>query len=156
MGLSKNTTGRLSISHTSVGSNSSNRNVGFLRYWTLNQLPLFMLAGPVLALLITSGIQSLREPSSSLKLLAPGTNEPFRLFVRALAATQSVVALLAITNYHVQIINRLSSGYVVWYWWVASCILDGKERGLGLAVTIFFVMYAGIQGCLFASFLPPA
>lgn len=133
-----------------------NRNVGFLRYWTLNQLPLFLLAAPVLALLVTSGFQMLREPSSSLKLLKPGTNEPFRLLVRTLAATQAFVALLAITNYHVQIINRLSSGYIAWYWWIASYILDEKRRGLGLGVAIFFVMYAGIQGSLFASFLPPA
>lgn len=69
---------------------------------------------------------------------------------------QTFVALLAITNYHVQIISRISSGYIVWYWWIASCILDEKKRRLGLGVAIFFVMYAGIQGSLFASFLPPA
>jgi phosphatidylinositol glycan class V len=139
-------------------SNKNNRNVGFLRYWTPNQLPLFLLASPVLALLITSGIQVLREPSSTLKLLAPGTNEPFRLLMRSLAATQTLVALLAITNYHVQVINRLSSGYVVWYWWIAGCLLaeEDRRRTIGLAVVVFFVMYAGIQGSLFASFLPPA
>lgn len=127
-----------------------------MRYWTLNQVPLFLLAAPVLALLITSGITTLREPSLSLGSLSPGSSGKLRLFVRTLAAIQAFVALLAITNYHVQIINRLSSGYVVWYWWIASCILDQKKQNLGWAVAIFFVMYAGIQGSLFASFLPPA
>jgi phosphatidylinositol glycan class V len=64
--------------------------------------------------------------------------------------------VLAITSYHVQIINRLSSGYIAWYWWIASAILSEEKKGLGLGVVGFFVMYAGIQGGLFASFLPPA
>ena len=34
-----------------------------------------------------------------------------------LALPQVTLAVLALTSYHVQIINRLSSGYVVWYWW---------------------------------------
>lgn len=110
----------------------------------------------MLGLLFVSGIQVLRDPLATLPLPPMGPDGRFKLLVRTLAATQTFVALLAITNYHVQIINRLASGYLVWYWWIASHILDEKKGGLGSATVVFFVMYAGIQGCLFASFLPPA
>ncbi|KAH8722250.1 GPI mannosyltransferase 2 [Ilyonectria robusta] len=131
-------------------------NVGFLKYWTPNQIPMFLLAGPMLTILLKSGTDTLREPSRGLRRMGSGTTEQYRIFVRTLAATQTILAVLAITNYHVQIISRLSSGYPVWYWWVASCMMDKKRQGWGYAVTVFIVMYASIQGGLFASFLPPA
>ncbi|KAF4595777.1 glycosyltransferase family 76 protein [Ophiocordyceps camponoti-floridani] len=122
-------------------------NVGFLRYWTLKQLPLFLLASPMLFILISSGLAMCRNPS---------TGRYHRRLVRSLAAVQTLVAVLAITNYHVQIINRLSSGFPVWYWWVAGRILDERTRSRTRAVVLFMVLYAGIQGGLFACFLPPA
>ncbi|KAH7151727.1 GPI mannosyltransferase 2 [Dactylonectria estremocensis] len=131
-------------------------NVGFLKYWTPNQIPMFLLAGPMLAVLIKSGTDLLREPSRGMRLLGPGTNEEYRILVRAFAASQTILAVLAITNYHVQIISRVSSGYPAWYWWVASCIMDKERQRWGYAITIFIVMYASIQGALFASFMPPA
>lgn len=88
--------------------------------------------------------------------MTSGTNEQYRLFVKTLAASQTLLAILAITNYHVQIISRISSGYPVWYWWVASCLLDKRRRVWGYRTVVFITMYAGIQGGLFASFLPPA
>ncbi|KAF7558477.1 hypothetical protein G7046_g5684 [Stylonectria norvegica] len=121
-------------------------NVGFLRYWTSNQIPMFLLASPMLAVMIKSGVDILREPSQGLRLLGPSTNAEYRLFVRTLAASQALLAVLAITNYHVQIITRLSSGYPVWYWWVAACLMDKKRQGLGYGIVVFIVMYAGIQG----------
>lgn len=117
---------------------------------------MFLLAGPMLTVLLKSGTDTLREPSQGLRRMGSGTDEQYRIFVRTLAATQTILAVLAITNYHVQIISRLSSGYPVWYWWVASCMMDKKRQGWGYAVTVFIVMYASIQGGLFASFLPPA
>ncbi|PHH80554.1 hypothetical protein CDD80_1066 [Ophiocordyceps camponoti-rufipedis] len=122
-------------------------NVGFLRYWTVNQLPLFFLASPMLFILISSGLAMYRNPS---------TGQYHRRLVRSLAAVQTLVAVLAITNYHVQVISRLSSGFPVWYWWVAGRILDGRTRSRTRAVVLFMVLYAGIQGGLFACFLPPA
>ncbi|KAF4452682.1 GPI mannosyltransferase 2 [Fusarium austroafricanum] len=130
--------------------------VGFLKYWTPNQIPLFLLATPMLTILIKSGIELMREPSRGLRTMTSGTDEQCRLLVRTLAAVQVLLAVLAITNYHVQIISRLSSGYPIWYWWVASCLMDKQRQSLGYAVVVFITMYAAIQGALFASFLPPA
>lgn len=132
------------------------RNVGFLRYWTLNQLPLFLLASPMLVILIVSSLAVLRKPTSGLRLLKSGPGEDYRTFARATAAGQALVALLAITNYHVQVITRLSSGYPLWYLWVAGLLMDARQQKWGRAIAVFMAMYAGVQGGLFASFLPPA
>lgn len=115
----------------------------------------------MLAILLKSGVELLRKPQHVLGFMAgePRTHDADAdgsLFVRALAAGQVVVAILAITNYHVQIITRISSGYPVWYWWVASCLMDKKRQRLGWAMAMFMMLYGGIQGGLFASFLPPA
>jgi len=128
------------------------RDVGFLKYWTPNQIPLFLLAAPMLTLLIKSGTELMGESNLSLR----ATDSQGRILVRTLAGMQTLLAVLAITNYHVQIISRLSSGYPAWYWWVASYLMDKKRSSLGYGIVVFITMYAAIQGGLFASFLPPA
>ncbi|KAF9870886.1 mannosyltransferase [Colletotrichum karsti] len=145
--------------------------VGFLRYWTPGNIPLFALASPVLALLIVSGLDVLKRPSGLGRSPTAATAEKHggkgarrddgamstrEIVVLSLAASQVLLAVLAITTYHVQIITRIASGNAVWYWWVAGCLLDDEKRGLGGKVVTFSVMYALIQGALFASFLPPA
>jgi phosphatidylinositol glycan class V len=130
--------------------------VGLFRYWTLDQLPLFLLATPAISVLLISGTRTLQDPITSRKHAASATHSPHRQFVRTLAAAQTVLAVLALIYYHVQIITRISSAYPVWYWWVAGCLLDKSRQKQGLAIVTFMVMYAGIQGGLFASFLPPA
>jgi hypothetical protein len=82
-------------------------------------------------------------------------------FLYRAALPQALLTLLAVTNYHVQIINRLSSGYAVWYWWLAFCVIDDtspqpKGRGVPGLTVKWMITYALIQGGLFASFLPPA
>ena len=76
-----------------------------------------------------------------------------------LALPQVTLAVLAFTSYHVQIVNRISSGYPLWYWYIAYQILSGFEskhsRALPVAVTAI-VMYGLVQATLFGSFLPPA
>lgn len=113
----------------------------------------------MLAILIVSSLRAfilpgLRNPRGARD--AGGSLARYRIFVRALAASQAAVVVLAITTYHVQIITRLSSAYPVWYWWAADCLMDQRKTGWGRAAVVFIVMYAGIQGGLFASFLPPA
>lgn len=90
-------------------------------------------------------------------------NTIYRGAVRALLVPQLALAILALTTYHVQIITRLSSGYPIWYWWLASWILeDRKVQVLGKywsppkIIVQWMICYAFIQGGLFASFLPPA
>jgi GPI mannosyltransferase 2 len=98
-----------------------------------------------------SGVGILREPASCLGNL----HGRHSVFARVLAVTQLSVAILTITNFHVQMVTRMASGYLVWYWWIARHLLDNKTA-IGSVVPVFMVMYASIQAALYASFLPPA
>ena len=103
----------------------------------------------------------------------------FAVCVRRLALPQIFLAVLALTNFHVQIINRISSGYPVWYLVIALAIMKSHgDRGhqtkrsqkstLDLITAVLnrrktcqwivrsMIMYAIIQGGLYASFMPPA
>lgn len=78
-----------------------------------------------------------------------------------LAVPQGLLAIMAFTSYHVQIINRISSGYPLWYWWLVSTAMDSlqdsrKSRRVLSVAAQAMVGYALIQGVLFGSFLPPA
>lgn len=149
----------------SLANLGSRRGVGLFRYWTLSNVPLFILAAPVLGLLMVSGWEVIIRPSGlarspTAEQQQQGQKGATSVLVASMAAAQLLLAALAITTYHVQIITRIASGYAVWYWWVAGSLLDngadGKRRDVGGKVVIFSVMYAMIQGVLFASFLPPA
>ncbi|KAK4151926.1 GPI mannosyltransferase 2 [Chaetomidium leptoderma] len=128
-------------------------NTGFLRYWTAPNLPLFMLATPMLMILVKSGLERLTDrrfpvadkPAESARLLS---------LVQSTAAAQVLLAVLAATTYHVQIITRISSGYPLWYWWLAGSVIRGEKTGT--RNVMFMIIYATIQAVLFSSFLPPA
>lgn len=68
-----------------------------------------------------------------------------------------------------QIINRVSSGYPVWYIWVAVALHQDGELNLASTSKVMkmlgeksewivrgMVVYAVVQGGLYASFMPPA
>ncbi|KAH7028111.1 mannosyltransferase [Microdochium trichocladiopsis] len=132
-------------------------NVGFLRYWVPGNMPLFLLAGPVLYLMIRSGIDTLQAPSG---LASAASSDPGNIQAvwlgRSMAITQLLIAGLAITNFHIQIITRIASAYPLWYLWLANKLCNGKTSRFGGHVVIFMILYATIQGALFASFMPPA
>ncbi|KAJ5935350.1 GPI mannosyltransferase 2 [Penicillium verhagenii] len=138
-------------------------NVGFLRYWTVSNIPLFLLAAPVLFILGKSSMWAIRAPAtlrSQSGSSAPSPLSPGSMLFR-LAIPQGLLAIMALSSYHVQIINRISSGYPVWYWYLVSigmeCLQDPRKnhRSLALAAQAM-VAYALIQGVLYGSFLPPA
>jgi phosphatidylinositol glycan class V len=97
--------------------------------------------------------------------------------LRKFALPQLLLAVLALTTFHVQIINRISSGYPVWYFVVAVAMegsrfagvkVEGEVKsGKGTGVMCYLeeyaewivragVVYAVVQGGLYASFMPPA
>jgi phosphatidylinositol glycan class V len=129
------------------------------RYWTLSNIPLFLLAAPMLLIMIISGIwgSGIKDTVGTQSMVSE------RVSVRKLALSQLVLAVMAIVSYHVQIITRLSSGYMVWYWWVSCQIsvrgrVEERTKGKNWTewVVRYMILYGVIQGVLFAGFLPPA
>ena len=101
----------------------------------------------------------------------------FQHLLPRLAVPQLVLVSLAATTFHCQILNRISSGYPLWYMIVALelCVTNwGDQRGTTSAlfrlfgsydkipfaypawIVRAFVLYAVIQAGLYAAFLPPA
>lgn len=150
--------------------------VGLFKYWTLNNVPLFLLAAPMLFLLLWSGNIAFRKADVLATLAQSGTEKKevtveetkaFTSTLPRLALPQLVLVVMAATSFHVQIVNRVSSGYAVWYIVLAIAIhassaerkrvlgAFGEERTLKWTVRVM-VVYAVVQAGLFASFLPPA
>lgn len=157
--------------------------VGFLRYWTLSNLPLFALAAPMMAVLLGTGVVAMRrnqlmamiqgvtsvDTKSPKKSLADAEARFANLMAR-FALPQLVLAVLALTTFHVQIINRISSGYPVWYIVLAVAVhaedskMAAQKHGALLAwpsrnstwIARIMAVYAIVQGGLYASFMPPA
>lgn len=146
---------------TRIGSANEFRNVGLFRYWTLSNLPLFLLGAPMFGILILSSIWALTFDPNSIQASRPaGFKAEGKLHgnsqvLRNLAVTQLLLVLLTATTAHVQIITRISSAYPVWLWYVAAASRN-KNSLLGRNFVKFMVIYALIQAGLFASFLPPA
>lgn len=136
-------------------------------------IPLFVLAAPMLCIMSLSVLEAWKLDDIGFIQTAGKRREKLQDFrakaelnqgiVQRLAIPQGILTVLALTNYHVQIISRLSSGYPVWYWWLTSKMIDNSElkwRGtrwnFGRVIVRWMILYALIQGGLFASFLPPA
>jgi phosphatidylinositol glycan class V len=132
--------------------------VGFLKYWTLSNLPLFFLAAPMLICLCLASRSALQgqlwaKPTRG----SGGSARQTRLrqsCVTRLAIPQALLAIMAATSYHVQIINRISSGYPLWYWYLAS--FAWSDRRMFAVALRGVVIYGLVQAVLFGSFLPPA
>jgi phosphatidylinositol glycan class V len=83
--------------------------------------------------------------------------------VPELVLPQLVMSLAAITSFHVQIVNRIASGYPTWYMTIAIWLIEGqassnnvRSKTRGKWAVRGMVGYALIQGMLYANFLPPA
>lgn len=169
--------------------------VGFLRYWKLSNLPLFALAFPVGWLMTETSIPSLFQVHHINRVInglttadrrlqpyppVPDTREErvFEYVLPRFALPQLLLVALAATSFHCQIINRISSGYPVWYFILAVelCLGDWDEKAKNRKQGLFrlfgnydripstrpewvvrgMVIYAVVQTGLYASFLPPA
>lgn len=118
----------------------------------------------MLLLLWRSSMWAMKLPWTVDKLSQPTPPTPTDSLLIRFAVPQGLLAVMALTNYHVQIINRISSGYPVWYWYLACLVLNcvgaslspSKAKHRFAVVVQGMVIYALIQAVLFGSFLPPA
>ncbi|KAI5248274.1 mannosyltransferase [Aureobasidium subglaciale] len=153
-------------------------NVGFLRYWTLSNIPLFLLALPMLYVLVGTGLVA---PTLNIKSPAQQSKHA-SVYILCLALPQMLLALLALTTFHVQIVNRIATGYPIWYIVLAATMVSpmntkrsdktatsyradsliakiGSYMSKASMQELIFrgmFMYSIIQGGLYASFMPPA
>lgn len=147
--------------------------MGLFRYWTLSNIPLFVLAAPVTWLLLVSSATILhsaiqRPLHGRLASQISGTEDPRNKTsaickLPELALPQLLLAVMAVTSFHTQIVNRIASGYPMWYLVIAQWLVDSQSTNRtnepssrAQWVVRGFVVYSLVQGILFANFLPPA
>ncbi|CAK9438517.1 uncharacterized protein LODBEIA_P27410 [Lodderomyces beijingensis] len=114
-------------------------NNGFLAYWSRNNIPNFLLAGPVIAWNIFS-IKQIYNILPQYKKLA------------SITAINFILTVLAIFFLNVQIVNRVTSFSPLLYWVAAL----NYQRWWFKYVLSYLVAWNLLQTGLFAAFLPPA
>ncbi|KAL1743138.1 glycosyltransferase family 76 protein [Schizophyllum fasciatum] len=142
-------------------------NVGFLRYWTLQQLPNFVIAAPPLACILSFAFWHLRRmmPVHILSFKKYATNakptpvarphSPFlspALTPHVLHAT--FMALILLFASHVQIVLRFAAAMPTTYW--AAAWLMAHHPRAGRAWVAWSVVWGALSVLLWVAFLPPA
>jgi phosphatidylinositol glycan class V len=130
------------------------RDVGFLRYWTANQLPNFLIASPHILLSIFAFSQHFRNKHSYYTFLS----NPLTPHMLALAG----MTFLLVTSMHVQIATRVLTAFPALYWYVAGKVMDDVQ-GVWVERTRFWeggvramVVFGCVGAVLYSAFLPPA
>ncbi|ANZ76472.1 BA75_04317T0 [Komagataella pastoris] len=117
-------------------------NNGFLRYWTLNNVPNFLIGLPTVLVLLASVFHRYRHQGK---------------LVTDLKLVTIVYLVLNVTCWHVQIINRVSNFIPINCWMLSEMILDDSpQRKVALGVITYYIAWNLIQTSLYSSFLPPA
>ncbi|KAJ7782962.1 glycosyltransferase family 76 protein [Mycena metata] len=126
-------------------------NSGFLRYWTLQQLPNFLIAAPPLLAISTFSVHHLHRSIRS-------PVDPVPAFLSAPIAPHAIHALLmcAILLFasHTQIVLRLAAAMPLTYWAAAWLLLEHPK--LGRAWVAWSVLWGALSVLLWGAFLPPA
>lgn len=128
-------------------------NVGFLKYWTWNNLPNFIIAFPNVVVLLYSTVYFS-------KIYPYFTMRPLIWITRALVL---IIVLFA----HVQIINRVSSFIPLHLWYISDRLtkgymmkdhkgIMGGDDKIVKGYLYWLIFWVPLQTILFASFLPPA
>ena len=131
--------------------------MGLFRYWTIAQVPNFLLAAPVVGFGLLQTWTYLRTVPLA-AYLPVGTVRPWPLPYMVHWAALCVLLLLAS---HVQIALRFATpgGMPALWWALAAAVAGGPvpARRIPLtAATGYLVCYAAVAGVLYASFYPPA
>ncbi|KAL1664129.1 glycosyltransferase family 76 protein [Schizophyllum commune] len=127
-------------------------NVGFLCYWTLQQLPNFIIAAPPLAAILAFAWWHLRRVGS-------GTTSPaLTPFLSPLLTPHvlhaTFMALVLIFASHVQIVLRFAAAMPATYW--AGAWLLVRYPRTGKLWVGWSVVWGALSVLLWVAFLPPA
>ncbi|KAK7064211.1 GPI mannosyltransferase 2 [Favolaschia claudopus] len=125
--------------------------VGFMRYWTLQQLPNFIIAAPPLAAILAFSLHYLYRWSKS-------PTSPRRAFNSPSVAPHAIHAIvmsgMLLFASHTQIVLRLAASMPVTYWSAAWLLLEYPKWGR--AWVTWSVVWGALSILLWGSFLPPA
>ncbi|KAJ7727668.1 glycosyltransferase family 76 protein [Mycena maculata] len=126
-------------------------NVGFLRYWTPQQLPNFLLAAPPLLALSAFSTHHLRHWLKN--PAAPG-----RAFLSASIAPHAIHALIMCGTLlfasHTQIVLRFAAAMPLTYWAAAWLLVEAPTWGR--AWVTWSILWGALSVLLWGAFLPPA
>lgn len=151
--------------------------VGFLRYWTVAQIPNFLLAAPLLILLAYASTShiisdgriifdaqvSVRQiSSSSPKPITKASSNPPPSNPSPLRTLQTLpyalhtlaLTLILLFASHTQIVLRLASSLPLTHWAVAELFVE-RPKVARIWIT-WNVVWWGVSCVLWAVFLPPA
>lgn len=150
-------------------------NVGLFRYWTIAQVPNFVLAFPVLALLVSC---ALRDLSRAHILISSVQSRDRNCIATPLAIVPHAIHAILLASIlmfaaHTQIALRLAAALPYTYWSAASLFVDtfsifssqypfeskevGKRKGVAATCWVWWsALWGAISLITWATFLPPA
>ncbi|KAJ2800144.1 ER membrane glycoprotein subunit of the GPI transamidase complex-like protein [Coemansia guatemalensis] len=141
--------------------------VGFLRYYTWQQLPNFVLAAPMIVLsaagvatyaahdLVRISTLGWKRRSRSRAALPAESTAFFGDGMLAHVYLWGLLLAVATAAMHVQVITRFFSGVPAVFWFAAHAVADGG-RWQRRAVAGYFAAYGLAGVVLFSNFFPPA
>ncbi|ODQ63885.1 mannosyltransferase [Nadsonia fulvescens var. elongata DSM 6958] len=120
-------------------------NLGFLNYWTPNNIPNFAFGLPTFILLCLSLKYFSKHEFSSLYMkLLP------------LMIIQAITAVSALFLWHFQIITRVATCLPLMYWYVADLMVRRPQSKTPRVIATYFIVWIVVQGILWSAYLPPA
>ncbi|KAL9106527.1 MAG: hypothetical protein Q9227_008442 [Pyrenula ochraceoflavens] len=105
---------------------------GFFRYWTMSNVPLFVLAAPMLSILTVSTLWAFNPkwlPNALSRRMPQPQVDWHASTLQRLALPQTAITILMVTYSHVQIVTRIASGYPLLYYWLASLLTYNAAKG---------------------------
>jgi phosphatidylinositol glycan class V len=129
-------------------------NVGFLRYWTLSQLPNFLIASPPLVVISAFALDHFQSLLSEFQGINGRINFCQSLFLTPHAIHATIFSSILLFASHTQIVLRLAASMPFTYW--AAAWLFMKFPTCGTLWVAWSVIWSLISGILWATFLPPA
>ncbi|ODV95554.1 hypothetical protein PACTADRAFT_25288, partial [Pachysolen tannophilus NRRL Y-2460] len=135
-------------------------NTGFLKYWTLNNIPNFLFCLPTIIVIINS-------------LFYFTYKYPCLIKIKVILIISTIYLFLNLFFWHVQIINRISTFLPISYWYMADLFITENTNKLlsinekkgkptindfnfSKSFIYYSVIWITVQTGLYGMFLPPA
>lgn len=135
--------------------------VGFLQYYELKQIPNFLLASPIIIIILGHSFQFFKQCPKSINKLFNFVLDNF-LAVCVIHAT--ILTIFCVLNIHIQVTTRmLCSASPIIYWFSAYYVTDTnllktlrykKCKSMEFLITSYYLGYYFVGTVLFCNFLP--